>query len=164
MIWFSWTFWLVTGWAACQPEQLVYGHTRTGAQQLLADCREAGQREVRVALLTGREPLPNAFGEYAFGYGGQGHRDMSLPNPAFFQHLDWLVKQAQRRGVVLAVVAVGEGADWVAENKPEARHEWGRYLARRYRGVKGLIWVRSGRREAREIEAGLRVEGALLSQ
>ncbi len=131
---------------------------------MLVDCRQASQTMLRVELLSGREPLPNALGEYAFGYGGQGHQDLSLPNPAFFQHLDWLLKQTKRRGLVMAIAVVGANADWLAGSTPAARHEFGRYLARRYRGVKGLQWLRSARAEAREIEAGLRLEGAVIRE
>jgi hypothetical protein len=154
--------WAAAGWAACQPEQLLYGRTRTGAQQLLLDCRAAGQGELTLELLTGPEPRPNAFGEYALGYGGQEHQDLSLPNPAFFQHLDWLLKQAWRRRIVLAIVVVGGDASWLGASRPEVRHEFGRFLARRYRAAKGLVWLRSARAESREIEAGLRLEGAVV--
>ncbi len=136
-------------------DTLLYGHDRERATKLLRACKLEGVSQIRILLLPAGEPLPNAYGEYALGYGGQGHRDLSLPNPAFFQHLDWLAKQVRRMGMTLAIQPASAQAALLKEDSPELQHEFGRYLGKRYRSQRGVRWLRSHDEEGKWISKGI---------
>lgn len=100
------------------------------------------QKRLELTLLPVGDPPPTANGEYVFGYGGQGHEDAALPNPAFFQHLDWVLKRAQGKGFVVGVLPVDPGSQVGKNNSRQKWFEWGRYLGRRYMKAKSLVWLK----------------------
>ncbi|WP_031500540.1 DUF4038 domain-containing protein [Bryobacter aggregatus] len=102
-------------------ELLLYDRPREAAEQYLAQA--AGTIELLVV-----QPGPNAYGHHALGYGGQSHTDLELPNPAFFRHLDWVVKRATGRGLQVKLLAPGPGSGYPEEK----RAEFLRYLRKRY--------------------------------
>ncbi|GAB4357948.1 MAG: hypothetical protein OHK0021_02210 [Bryobacter sp.] len=95
-------------------------------------------------------PQANAEGEYPLGYHGQTHEDLTQPNPAYFQHVEWLAKRARRWGA-----SFGGGELALSPLCPEARQRtwadedlafFARYLGRRFAKVKGIRWVKNGPR------------------
>jgi hypothetical protein len=141
--------------AAAQPpgDRLLYEQTREGVDRVLAECAATGVRRLTVVILTSGEPRRNVYGEFAMGYGGQGHEDVSLPNPAFFQHLDWVLKRASSKRIEVAILPAERGTSLVASNSRERFFEWGRYLGRRYLKSKGLVWLKPGGGSAGPLDA-----------
>lgn len=129
--------------AAAQPgDRLLYEQTREGVDRVLAESVARGARRIRLVILERGEPKPNAYGEFAMGYGGQGHDDVALPNPAFFQHLDWVLKRAAAKRIEVALLPAARDSALNGNNSREKFFEWGRYLGRRYMKAKGLVWLR----------------------
>ena len=128
--------------ASAADELLLYQHTREGLERQLASLSSQGVRRVTMAILPAGDPKRTPEGEFAMGYGGQGHLDLALPNPAFFQHLDWVLKRFASKGIEVAILPVDARSALFEANSTEKFYEWGRYLGRRYMKAKGLIWLR----------------------
>jgi len=128
--------------AALGEDLLLYRYSRERFDKLLTELSESGIRRITVVLLPEGDPKPNVYGEYAMGYGGQGHLDLSLPNPAFFQHLDWVVKRAGSKNIEVAILPIEVSSSLMVSNPRERFFEWGRYLGRRYMKANGLVWLR----------------------
>ncbi|MEO5951760.1 MAG: DUF4038 domain-containing protein [Chloroflexia bacterium] len=145
--------------AAADDSLLLYRYTREGLDKYLEQCVAKGVRRLSAVILPEGDPKPNAYGEYAMGYGGQGHLDVSLPNPAFFQHLDWVVKRAGSKGIELGLLPVEATSKLAEANSAGSFFDWGRYLGRRYMKAKGLVWLREKKQPGgplTELEAGIR--------
>jgi hypothetical protein len=142
---------------ACAQQQpgdrLLYEQTREGVDRILAESSAKGVRRITVVILTAGEPKRNVYGEFAMGYGGQGHEDVSLPNPAFFQHLDWVLKRAASKRIEVGILAAERGTALAAVNSRERFFEWGRYLGRRYMKAKGLVWLKPAGGSAGPLDA-----------
>ena len=138
---------------------LLYDQTRGGIERALADCVARGVTRIEVVILPAGEPRPNALGEYAMGYGGQAHTDVSLPNPAFFQHLDWVLKRAAAKQIELAVLPADRESVLLIRNSTEKFFDWGRYLGRRYIKARNLVWLKQSKESSGSllaIEEGIR--------
>jgi hypothetical protein len=125
----------------CDTRLALYEQTREGFQHLLDECRQKGGGRIELVLIPGGEPRRNPYGEYAFGYGGQEHTDLSLPNPAFWRQVDWVVKRVTSRGWE-AVLLVMEPGSFVRLAGAAKLTEFGRYLGRRYGPMNRVVWLR----------------------
>ena len=76
------------------------------------------------------------------GYGGQLHEDVSIPNPAFFQHLDWVIKKAESKRIQVRILVMDSNSALLGKNSTEKWFDFGRYLGRRYVKAKNLVWLR----------------------
>ena len=145
--------------AANPGETLLYEQTREGVDRLLADCAARGVKKLEVVILPAGVLRPNAYGDYAMGYGGQVHTDISLPNPKFFQHLDWVMKRAASKQIEVAVLPVDQGSVLLGSNSTEKFYDWGRYLGRRYMKARNLVWLKQSKESSGSllaIEEGIR--------
>jgi hypothetical protein len=84
--------------------------------------------------------------------------DFTKPNEAYFQHVDWVVQQAQAQGfeMLLTVAYLGSltGRDnnthlqgWMQEMKANGvanLTQYGQFLGQRYRSYPNIIWVEGG--------------------
>jgi hypothetical protein len=90
----------------------------------------------------------NAFGQAPF----TRDADFSSPNEAYFAHVDWVLREAGKRGfaVLLCPAYLGfDGGDegWYQEikrNGVEKMRAYGRYLGQRYRAFDNVIWLEGG--------------------
>lgn len=103
-----------------------------------------GFNVVQAHLLSWRPPMRNAYGEPAF-------RDSTLrqPNEAYWQHVDFIVREATRRGLYLALLPVWGATLVEPETAPFhtdtlAAHRYARFLGSRYRAFPNLIWLLGG--------------------
>ena len=117
----------------------LYEQTREALEKAL----DSGVTRLDLVLLPSGEARPNVYGEFAMGYGGQPHDDVSLPNPAFFQHLDWVIRKAASKKIQVRILAVQMDSKLMSMNSAEKWFEFGRYLGRRYMKVKDLVWLRT---------------------
>ncbi len=85
-----------------------------------------------VSLLTTE---PNSRGLHPFGYGGQPHDDISLPNPRFFDDLDKQIKRTPNLRLLL------NDSPLLTQNGPEKARDFGRYLGRRFIRRKRFTYV-----------------------
>ncbi|MBC7923009.1 MAG: glycoside hydrolase family 140 protein [Ferruginibacter sp.] len=91
--------------------------------------------------------VPNPYGEVPFR-----NHDPTLPNDAYFRHVDYVIDQAAANGLVVGFLptwgdkvtkAWGKGP--VVFNADNAR-TYGKYLGTRYRDRKNIIWILGGDR------------------
>lgn len=88
------------------------------------------QNEVRLF-----DEKPNPNGHYAFGYGGQVHNDIALPNPKFFDDLDKQIKRTPNFRIELT------DSPMLQSNGPEKARDFGRFLGRRFMRRKNFYYV-----------------------
>lgn len=115
--------WLIIAVQLSQDLQL-YDRDRGAVERYL----ETAKGSVELVLIPDGKPQVNAYGNYALGYGGQLHTDLEQPNPAFFHHVDWVVKRASGKGLQVMLVAPGAGSGFSAEK----RTAFVLYLRKRY--------------------------------
>lgn len=76
--------------------------------------------------------------------------DFSTPNPAYFAHAAWVIKQAERRGIAvwLLPASVGyDGSEWwddIIRNGPTKCREYGRFLGERFKNLSNIVWMHGG--------------------
>ncbi|MGB3777754.1 MAG: DUF4038 domain-containing protein [Tunicatimonas sp.] len=100
-------------------------------------------------MLTGGKGLKNLYGELPF----EGDYDLSRPNERFFQRVDSVVQEAQRQGLLLAVVPLWSGCcgeDYAGTDKQgnplplngngvEKARAYGAWVGQRHRGYDHLL-------------------------
>lgn len=132
---------------------LIVTLSKSDAGLYLKNRRAKGFNAILVNLIEHKfcnNPPRNAEGEAPFATPG----DFSTPNERYFAHADWIVQEAAKNGiyVLLAPIYLGyKGTDegWITELmalSPEKCLEYGRYLGRRYKGLRNIIWVMGGDR------------------
>lgn len=139
--------------------------------------REQGFNTVQVQL-TGFLGMTNRAGVLPFE-GGPDRQDLARPNEAYFAHVDRVVREAGRLGLLLAVAPLwsgccGEGwsgrpRDGVEKplNTVEAARrarEFGRWLGRRYGSFPHLLWILGGDNDPGEARPAIRELGLGLKE
>ena len=110
--------------AFLSQDMLLYDRDRAAVDRYL----ETAKGSIQLVPIPDGKPQANAYGNFALGYGGQSHADLDQPNPAFFHHVDWVVKRASARGLQVILVAPGAGSGFSAEK----RTAFVLYLRKRY--------------------------------
>lgn len=149
--------------------------TESEAREYLARRREQGFTVIQVQL-TGFLGMTNRAGDLPFA-GIPPEQDFAQPNERFFAHVDRVVAEAQRQGLLLAIAPAwtgccGEG--WAGREKDGRAkplnangagkcHALGRWLGRRYGSFANVLWLLGGdndpdpaREEMRQLAHGLK--------
>jgi len=87
-----------------------------------------------------------------YGLGPFTGTNFTTPNEAYFAHVDYIVRSAAQKGIVVlmapAYLGVSCGSEgWGAEIKAATDADmgtWGRYLGARYAGYDNIIWLVGG--------------------
>ncbi len=94
--------------------------------------------------ISGDLDTPNREGETAFT-----DKDPLRPNEKYFEHVDWVVKKAEEKGIHLTILPV-----WgylIVDKNPffdkEKAYKYGLFLGERYKNRNNIIWVLGGDRE-----------------
>lgn len=122
---------------------------------------------VIMAILIGYKPGEddrNAYGEPPLI-----DKDPARPNEKFFQHVDYIVKQANSLGMFVAIAPAW--CDWLYKNVPPGPHpfnvrnarSFGEYVGRRYKDS-DIIWIIGGDRDPAGHEDILRAMAAGLDE
>jgi hypothetical protein len=143
-------FWLGdTGWKVIQSatrEDCIY-YLDTRARQ--------GYTVIQAMLLAENESVtvPNAQGDLAFF-----DQDPLRPNPKFFDHAKWVVNEAAKRGLYVALVPTwgdkltapwGVGPRIFRNDNLPVVEAFGRYVGETFKDCPNLIWLVGGDRPAR---------------
>lgn len=157
------------------PWSLFKNWTKEEIEVYLENRRQKGFNTVIVNILD-TEPYPqggdvnfrdvrNRYGEGPFTNAG----DLATPNEEYFAHVDWAVKKAAEKGIMVILVPAylgccGDG--WVERlesNGPAKSREYGRFLGRRYKDFANIMWMHGGDRnptihiaEVREVALGIK--------
>jgi len=121
-------------------------------EQALAYLRNRGERGFTVIQCvvawgggTGYEndrPSANPHGEQIWI-----DDDPAQPNPAYFEHIEWLLAQAAEQGLILAILPTwGYQVNDIQRLNTANAYAYGRWLGERFAGAPNLIWVNGGDR------------------
>lgn len=126
--------------------------TNEDTQLFLNDRQQKGFNSILASLVV-RDGFPggtgtNAYGAAPFLVPG----DFSTPNEAYFAHVDWVLQQADQRGITVflfpAFVGYQCGAEgWcqmMIQNGVTKMHNWGVWLGNRYKNQPNLVWAHGG--------------------
>ena len=112
-------------------------------------------------------PWSNVHGDAPFSkklWGGAF--DFTEPNERYWQHVDWVVREAYRYGITILAVPGYLGyqlgdqgwADQMVDNGQKRLREYGQWLGNRYRDYPNLVWVMGGDSSPRHGEMDVRDE------
>ncbi|HXC35040.1 MAG TPA: DUF4038 domain-containing protein, partial [Candidatus Acidoferrales bacterium] len=71
-----------------------------------------------------------------------GHYDLTAPNPAYWSHVDWLVRAAATNGLQCFLTPLDEGG-WTKtslSNGTNGCYDYGRFLGNRYKDDPNIFW------------------------
>lgn len=131
---------------------IITALSKAEAEQYLEDRRKKGFNTILVNLIEHKFNGPrNREGHLPFTTPG----DFATPNPAYFDHAEWVLKKAGEKGMLvllapcyLGYAGLDEGwFDEVLANGVDKSRAYARYVAERYRSVDNLIWVLAGDRD-----------------
>jgi hypothetical protein len=153
-----------TAWA------LFTGISREDVEFYLDDRQAKGFNTILCSLLhfwPSRQnewaPKHRVYGFWAFD---GDHYDLSRPNRQYWEHVDWVMQQARRRSLRLAVVPCWfrrRGEAWKVQLTPDTATRFGEYLGLRCCQYNNVIWLFGGdyppmekRRELRLLAEAIR--------
>lgn len=130
---------------------LIGDLTREDAELYLRDRHERGFNTVLVSLIEhffSTNAPANAYGDAPFLAEG----DFSKPNPAYFDHAEWVLQRACDLGFVVmltpAYMGVNGGEEgWYADmvaSGPVRLREYGRWVGERLGRFDNIVWVQGG--------------------
>ena len=133
---------------------LIANTTNEEAAAYLQNRRSKGFSAILVNLIEhkfAKHAPRNAYGEAPF----PDPTDLGAVNEKYFDHADWVIREAAKNGLVvlLAPVYLGypgkdEGFyDEVMASGPEKCGAYGRFLGKRYASFDNIIWVMGGDRD-----------------
>ena len=131
-------FWLGdTAWSLFQELN------REDAEYYFSTRASQGFNVIQAVIVMGwgrRWNYPNAYGDQPFL-----DDDSNNPNEDFWQHADWLIKEAQDYGLYIALLPA-----WGSYWGKLATVEYARWVTNRYKDYNNIIWVNGGDRTVRD--------------
>ena len=141
------------------------------AKQYIASRKEQGFTALQVQL-TGFLGMTNLAGDLPF-IGTPPEQDFAKPNERFFSHVDRVVEEAKRQGILLAIAPAWSGCcgeGWAGKeqdgtlkplnrNGAEKSRELGRWLGRRYSKFNNVMWILGGDNDPNNARAEIRALG-----
>lgn len=135
------------------PWSLVVELSREEASAYLDDRAARGFNTILLNLIEHR--FSSNSPAWANVYGDEPFTDLddfSTANEAYFAHADWVLDEAERRGLLVlatpAYIGYGCGDEgWCARmraNDLESLRAYGRFLGGRYREQANIVWVHAG--------------------
>jgi hypothetical protein len=145
--------------------------TEAEAKEYITRRKEQGFTGLQV-MLTGFLGMTNLAGEYPFA-GMPPEQDFAQPNEKFFAHVDRVVAEAQRQGMVLAIAPAWSGCcgeGWAGKEKngalkplnangAEKSRALGRWLGQRYGRFDNVLWILGGDNDPNNARAEIRALG-----
>lgn len=135
------------------PWSLIVGPDRKGVEQYLEDRRLKGVDAVMVNLIEHYFNGPDdAYGYLPFA----DSLDFSKPNEHYFENADYVIGKAREKGMAVFLFPAYLGAKssqvihkegWYAEvnaNGSAKMYEYGRFVGRRYKDFKNIVWMMGG--------------------
>jgi hypothetical protein len=157
------------------PWMMFLKLTEAEAKDYMALRKQQGFTALQVQL-TGFLGMTNLAGHRPFA-GTPPVQDFSQPNEQFFAHVDRVIAEAQRKGLLLAIAPAWSGCcgeGWAGKEKngalkplnangPAKSRELGRWLGQRYGPFANVLWILGGdndphnaREEIRALGLGLK--------
>ena len=145
--------------------------TEAEAKEYITRRKEQGFTALQV-MLTGFLGMTNLAGERPFA-GTPSEQDFAKPNEKFFAHVDRVMAEAQRQGMLLAIAPAWSGCcgeGWAGKEKngalkplnangAEKSREFGRWLGQRYGKFANVMWILGGDNDPNNARAEIRALG-----
>jgi hypothetical protein len=134
---------------------LIVQLNKEETEEYLQNRRQKGFNAILANLIErfyADHPPRNKYGEPPF----TKPDDFSTPNEAYFTHVDWVIRRAEEKGILVVLNPCYTGASgnfktsrdgWIQAtlaNGPAKCRDYGRYLGRRYKGHPNIIWQGGG--------------------
>ncbi len=153
------------------PWMLFTKLTEPEAKEYIARRKEQGFNALQV-MLTGFLGMTNLAGELPFA-GAPPEQGFAQPNEKFFAHVDRVMAEAQRQGMLLAIAPAWSGCcgeGWAGKEKDgrlkplnangaEKSRELGRWLGKRYGKFDNVIWILGGDNDPNNAREEIRAFG-----
>lgn len=134
--------------------ELFHRLSREQTMHYLDTRREQGFNLIQAVILAelGGLNTPNAYGDCPLGKNESGVYDPMLPNEAYFAHVDFVIAEAQKRGLYVGLLPTwgdkwnqmwGAGPEIFT---PDNAYRYGKLLGERYRTYNNIIWILGGDR------------------
>ena len=150
------------------PWMLFTKLTVPEAKEYIPRRKEQGFTALQV-ILTGFLGMTNLAGELPYA-GTPPEHDFAQPNEKFFAHVDRVVAEAQRQGMLLAIAPAWSGCcgeGWAGKEKDgalkplnangaEKSRELGRWLGQRYGKFDNILWLLGGDNDPHNARAEIR--------
>lgn len=125
--------------------ELFHRLNREEADTYLANRAKKGFTVIQAVVLAERDGLdePNPYGALPLK-----NKDPQKPNEAYFQHVDYIVRQAENLGLIIGMLPTW-GKYWSFNNPKqvifteENAHTYGKFLGERYKN-NSIIWILGG--------------------
>ncbi len=121
--------------------------SKEDAVELMKIRKAQGFNVIQVSMLDNpQQSLKNYYGDEPFTQ----YTDLSTPSDPYFDHAYWVVKEAEKMGLVIAITAVWKGCcgeDWaqpLTENGPKKASVFGDYLGRKFHDLQNVMWILGG--------------------
>jgi hypothetical protein len=133
------------------PWSLIGDLSREDALVYLEDRRARGFNTILVSLLE-RKFSRNAPANFYRDQPFLEADDYATPNEAYFAHADWVLQQAEQRGILALLTPsyigwLGGDHGWypaMIANGADKLRAYGRYLAQRFAQRRNILWVHGG--------------------
>jgi Protein of unknown function (DUF4038)/Putative collagen-binding domain of a collagenase len=153
------------------PWMLFTKRTEAEARDYLVRRKEQGFTALQV-MLTGFLGMTNRAGQLPFA-GTPPEQDFARPNELYFAHVDRVVADAQREGMLLAIAPAWSGCcgeGWAGREKDgspkplnrngaEKARAFGRWLGTRYGSFDNILWILGGDNDPDNARAEIRALG-----
>jgi hypothetical protein len=153
------------------PWMLFLKATQAEAKEYIVRRKEQGFNVLQVQL-TGFLGMTNRAGELPFA-GTAPQQNFAEPNNRFFDHVDQVIGEAERQGMLLAIAPAwsgccgegwaGKGKDGVLKplnrNGVEGSREFGRWLGKRFAGFANVMWILGGDNDPNNARPEIRALG-----
>jgi hypothetical protein len=137
---------------ADSPWHILPRLTREDTQLYLDNRQQKGFNAIVVSLVV-RDGFPGGTGTNAYGappFLVPG--DFATPNEAYFAHVDWVLQQANQRGItvflfpaLVGYICSAEGWCQIMQQNGDAKmRDWGRWVGNRYKNQPNIVWVHGG--------------------
>lgn len=145
--------------------ELFHRLSREDAVKYLTNRADKGFTVIQAVVLAEHDGLrdPNAYGQVPFV-----DTDPAKPNEAYFAHVDYIIEQAEKLGLHMAILPTW--GDKIHKDKwgigPEIfneqnSYEYGKFIGSRYKAKKNIIWIIGGDRNPRKGSNDVQVWRAL---
>ncbi len=93
----------------------------------------------------GDRPEPGGISANAYGVYPWINRDPASPDPKFFEHVDFLLTEAEQRGLSLAIIPTwGNMVTDMRLFTPDIAQAYGFWLGDRYKAQPNIVWINGG--------------------
>jgi probable HAF family extracellular repeat protein len=115
--------------------------SQNDANAYLQNRVDKGFTTILAGILTWEENIPNYYGNEPFNT----HCDLTTPNEAYFQNVDYVIDLANSKGlyIQLAPFIYGDGA-YACMTSDSIAYNYGKWLGNRYKDKTNIIWVLGG--------------------